>query len=992
MRILVQGNSRPDNSYGIVNVSLAGALRDRGHRVLVEPWDQSPAAFERAWEGRGAEYFAGEPEDGHDLVIRQYWPPVWERPRCRWFVVIQPYEYGAVPLSWVAGAASADAIWVPSSFAKSCWVKAGADAGKIFVVPNGIHPHRATAEPVSGRLLYVGGGIWRKGVDLLFAALSGLSEPELSSMELVIKETGYGSYYTGQSLVDRLLESNPAVAARTTVLRKEMDRRELLELMASATALVHPYRAEGFGLPMLEALSVGVPVIATRGGAADDFLDDGNAYLVRSKLMFGAAAIDEQVGPAGGLHHWVEAEIGGLQGRIREALRSPAPPERIAAGIETASRFSWDAAAIAAELAIERMASHDQPADRLSAVISRVERPEGASAPALAGDLVSIGDLHGALLLLEGSGGGAPGPLLAELRGLVAGRGDIWASAGYRLRMAERERSRSASAHSFEGNLAATTRTAAFLGKFFLAATSVIDLGCGDGAMLRYLRQEGISAAGIDIDPDRVGALRGEGLAVEVGLLPAALAERGDGAYDGAFLGHIVEHLNREDLYQLCAELRRTLRPGGVVVIQTPDFSRPEVGLKNFWLDPTHIRPYPAELLGEILDEFGFEVLPGASGNLAPIAPLDVYVAARRRSGAVEEGRPAAQPVIYSGILSGTSGFARATADLLQALEGDLGLPVDKADCAAGPFMVTSVPPEALATIFDLPLPWLELSPPLPGSGRRILRTTFEAFGIPERLVRTMNGFDQIWCMSSYDREIFAAAGVDPSRLLEVPPRLHRAADPEQVREYRLAREPGERLLSIFKFEERKNPRALLRAFAEIAAARPEARLVLKVDGISTADLYRFALSIPGVGSEAISRIEVVDRALSDEELARLYLEADAFVLPSRGEGFGLPYLEALSFGIPVIAPDRGGHRDFCTGENSYLVPARLIGAGDEWLLPIYRGTRWLEVDAGELARATISALEDKADLAKRGLNGIAAAARHNATDIPSLVGAALSG
>ncbi len=992
MKVLVQGNTRPDNSYGIVNVSLAVALRDRGHQVAVEPWDQAPDAFDRSWDGHGVGSFSPDPQSGSDLVIRQYWPPIWDRPRCRWFVVIQPYEYGVIPLSWVASAAAADAIWVPSTFSKSCWVKAGADPGKIFVVPNGVDTHGITAEPVPGRLLYVGGGIWRKGVDLLFSALSALSESEISAMELVIKETGFGTYYTGQSIIDQLMEANPAVAARTTLYRKEIERREVLELMASATALVHPYRAEGFGLPMLEALSLGVPVIAPRGGAADDFLNDSNALLVDSKFVFGAAAINEEVGPAGGLHHWIEAEVDSLRSRIREVLHLPPSPERLAAGLETASRFSWEEAAIAAERAIELMANRSQPGDQISTVIGRVENLEGASIPALASELVSIGDLHGALLLLEREAAGkAPDQLVANLRRLVAERGDIWASARYRRRMAESRRAPAhSSVHSFEGGITATIRSATYLGKYFLGATNVIDLGCGDGSMLRYLKQEGVPAIGIDVDPERVRVLRSEGIAAEVGLLPGALSAYGDSAYDGAFLGHIVEHLSSQELYRLCAELRRTLRPGGIVVIQTPDFSNPGVGLWNFWLDSSHIRPYPAELLGKILEEFGFEVLPGASGTLDPIAPLDIYVAARRCADFVAEEQRASRPVLYCGVLSGSSGFAHATTDLLKVLEGDLGFAVDRVNAANGPEMIFSVSPDAAATVFDISLTWLELGWPVAGNGRRILRTTFEAFGIPERLVRTMNSFDQIWCMSSYDREIFEDAGVDPSRILRVPPRLTREVDPDQVREYRLAREPGENLFSVFTFDARKNPSALISAFAEVAKTRPAARLTMKVNGAPAADVYRFAHAIPGVDSEIISRIQVIDRNLSEEELARLYLEADAFVLPSRGEGFGLPYLEALSFGIPVVAPERGGHRDFCSEENSYLVPGHLAGAGDELLIPTFRGTRWIETDPSDLAAAIHSALEDKAGMVKRGVNGIAAAARHNATDLAAIVAAAL--
>lgn len=58
--------------------------------------------------------------------------------------------------------------------------------------------------------------------------------------------------------------------------------------------------------------------------------------------------------------------------------------------------------------------------------------------------------------------------------------------------------------------------------------------------------------------------------------------------------------------------------------------------------------------------------------------------------------------------------------------------------------------------------------------------------------------------------------------------------------------------------------------------------------------------------------------------LKGIYTLGDAFVLPTRGEGVGLPFLESLSSGVPVIATGWGGHMDFLTRRNSFLIDYKL--------------------------------------------------------------------
>src|SRR5579872_4162762 len=58
---------------------------------------------------------------------------------------------------------------------------------------------------------------------------------------------------------------------------------QIIAMYRAADCFVFPYRGEGFGMPMLEAMACGLPVIATAGGAADDFLDDDTAYRIPAK-------------------------------------------------------------------------------------------------------------------------------------------------------------------------------------------------------------------------------------------------------------------------------------------------------------------------------------------------------------------------------------------------------------------------------------------------------------------------------------------------------------------------------------------------------------------------------------------------------------------------------------------------------------------------------------------------------------------------------------
>jgi O-antigen chain-terminating methyltransferase len=134
----------------------------------------------------------------------------------------------------------------------------------------------------------------------------------------------------------------------------------------------------------------------------------------------------------------------------------------------------------------------------------------------------------------------------------------------------------------------------------------VIDLGCGRGEWLELLRDHGIPGRGIDHNRIMIDQCRQIGLEVEeadiidyVTGLPSASV----GAVTGM---HIIEHIPFDGLVRLIDESLRVLRPGGVVIFETPNPENLLVGACHFYYDPTHLHPLPPPVAQFLLEARGF--------------------------------------------------------------------------------------------------------------------------------------------------------------------------------------------------------------------------------------------------------------------------------------------------------------------------------------------------------------------------------------------------
>ncbi len=221
--------------------------------------------------------------------VRHQWPPRFDPPAEGAWVMIQPWEFGGLPADWIAPMRDqVDEIWVYTSWLRDCYLKSGIPAEKVHVVPLGVdtalyQPEGATFPLKSEKrfkFLFLGGAIGRKGIDILLETYLATFTAS-DDVCLVIKTNGANSHYRGASLDAQIkqLASNP-MAPAIEFIDQDLSDFEIAALYRACDALVHPYRGEGFGLPIAEAMASGLPVIVTGYGACLDFCDAESAYLI----------------------------------------------------------------------------------------------------------------------------------------------------------------------------------------------------------------------------------------------------------------------------------------------------------------------------------------------------------------------------------------------------------------------------------------------------------------------------------------------------------------------------------------------------------------------------------------------------------------------------------------------------------------------------------------------------------------------------------------
>ncbi len=135
--------------------------------------------------------------------------------------------------------------------------------------------------------------------------------------------------------------------------------------------------------------------------------------------------------------------------------------------------------------------------------------------------------------------------------------------------------------------------------------SGVLDVGCGRGEWLELLSSEGIEAEGVDRNRIFIEDCRANGLNVVEQDALLYLRSLPDESLNAVTTFHLVEHLRFETLIKFIDEIVRTLKPGGMFIVETPNPENFMVGSCNFYADPTHRNPIPSQTLQFLLEARG---------------------------------------------------------------------------------------------------------------------------------------------------------------------------------------------------------------------------------------------------------------------------------------------------------------------------------------------------------------------------------------------------
>ena len=204
-------------------------------------------------------------------------------------------------------------VFTPSNWSRARIIDWGFQSETVRVVP-----HAASAEyffPLQGEtirdqrkalgiqpeetvLLNIGAAIWNKGIDVLLEGFA-LARQTRKDLRLMFKDQRNTYGISGEGFVQTTLSNagllTNDVLNAITLIPANLSMDQMNAMYGVADCYVSPYRAEGFNLPVLEAMTCGTPVIVTSGGATDDFIQTGSSRTIEAKPFFNQLVQNKEV-------------------------------------------------------------------------------------------------------------------------------------------------------------------------------------------------------------------------------------------------------------------------------------------------------------------------------------------------------------------------------------------------------------------------------------------------------------------------------------------------------------------------------------------------------------------------------------------------------------------------------------------------------------------------------------------------------------------------
>lgn len=150
-------------------------------------------------------------------------------------------------------------------------------------------------------------------------------------------------------------------------------------------------------------------------------------------------------------------------------------------------------------------------------------------------------------------------------------------------------------------------RRMGFYAELFSGAENVLDVGCGRGELLEILRENGVTARGVDLNEEMVAECESRGLDVSAGDAMEYLKALPDGSLGGLAAIQLIEHLPMEAIAEFFKLAHEKLKPGAIVAAETINPACLTTFCGAFYLDMTHVRPIHPLAVQFLLERIGFD-------------------------------------------------------------------------------------------------------------------------------------------------------------------------------------------------------------------------------------------------------------------------------------------------------------------------------------------------------------------------------------------------
>ena len=214
-------------------------------------------------------------------------------------------------------------------------------------------------------------------------------------------------------------------------------------------------------------------------------------------------------------------------------------------------------------------------------------------------------------------------------------------------------------------------------------------------------------------------------------------------------------------------------------------------------------------------------------------------------------------------------------------------------------------------------------------TGKQFCYSLFETNRCPTPWIPEFNKIDEVWVFSKFNKNYWLESGV--KRIDILPPCIDSNVFNPSIEPIKIPNKKRCVFFSQGDMTPRKNFELLIEAYVKEFISDDDVTLLIKTHhgNFTKTNQNKCATHIKTIAEhfgkkDKLPHIIFYGENIPAYDMPRFYTACDCFVLASRGEGLGLPYLEAMASGKPCIATNFGGHMDFITKENGFLLDYKL--------------------------------------------------------------------